>query len=231
MRVGVAVVDLFTGMYTCVAIISALFARERAGEGTHIDMALFDAQLAMLANQASNALVSGRDPPRQGNTHPNIVPYQLFDAADQQIIIAVGNDRQFARLADIFGHPEWSSDRRFSSNDRRVANRELLVSLLMEIVRTRPAADWLDELEKAGVPAGPINSIAQALSDIQTQHRAMVRTIAGVPQIGSPIRLDTKRADADLPPPALGAHTREILEALGTTKEEMARLKAEAVIG
>jgi formyl-CoA transferase len=110
MRVGVAVVDLFTGLYTAVAILAALYRRERSGEGAHIDMALFDTQLAMLANQASNALVSGQDPPRQGNTHPNIVPYQPFEAADQQLIIAIGNDRQFARLSDLCGHPEWASD-------------------------------------------------------------------------------------------------------------------------
>ena len=118
MRAGVAVVDLFTGMYTCVAILAALYRREKTGEGAHIDMALFDTQLAVLANQASNALVSGKDPPRQGNTHPNIVPYQPFDAADQPIIIAVGNDRQFARLAEICGHPEWTTDERFAIERR-----------------------------------------------------------------------------------------------------------------
>ena len=116
MRVGVAVVDLFTGLYTCVAILSALLGREKTGQGAHIDMALFDTQLAMLANQASNELISGQDPPRQGNTHPNIVPYQPFDAEDQPIIVAIGNDRQFARLAEICGHPEWASDERFASN-------------------------------------------------------------------------------------------------------------------
>src|SRR4029077_16854716 len=119
MRVGVAVVDLFTGLYTCVAILGALYRREKTGEGAHIDAALFDTQLAMLANQASNALISGEDPPRQGNTHPNIVPYQPFEASDQPIIIAVGNERQFARLAEICGHPEWTGDPRFNSNGTR----------------------------------------------------------------------------------------------------------------
>ena len=118
MRVGVAVVDLFTGLYTTVAILAALFRRERTGEGAHIDMALFDTQLAMLANQASNALISGKDPPRQGNTHPNIVPYQPFEASDKPLIIAVGNDRQFAKLAELCGHPEWASDERFATNAR-----------------------------------------------------------------------------------------------------------------
>ena len=164
MRVGVAVVDLFTGLYTCVAILSALLRREKTGEGAHIDMALFDTQLAMLANQASNALVSGKDPPRQGNTHPNIVPYQPFDAADQPIIIAVGNDRQFARLAQMCGHPEWISDERFASNGSRVANRGAIVELISDCIRKKPAAEWLEQLERAGIPAGPINTITRALS-------------------------------------------------------------------
>ena len=135
MRVGVAVVDLFTGLYTSVAILAALFRRERTGEGAHIDMALFDTQLAMLANQASNALVSGKDPPRQGNTHPNIVPYQPFEAADKPLIIAVGNDRQFARLAELCGHPEWASDERFATNAARVANRDEMVRLVGDCIR------------------------------------------------------------------------------------------------
>ncbi len=231
MRVGVAVVDLFTGLYTCVAILSALYRREKAGEGAHVDMALFDTQLAMLANQASNALISGRDPPRQGNTHPNIVPYQPFDAADQPIIIAVGNDRQFARLAEMCGHPEWSRDERFASNGLRVANRAEMVALVSECIRQKSAAEWLDRLEAAGIPAGPINRISQALSDVQAQHRGMVRTIAGTPLVGSPVRLDKKRADSELPPPALGQHTGEIVSTLGVEPHELARLKSEGVIG
>jgi formyl-CoA transferase len=230
MRVGVAVVDLFTGLYTCVAILSALYAREKTGEGAHIDMALFDTQLAMLANQASNALVSGTDPPRQGNTHPNIVPYQPFDAADQPIIIAVGNERQFARLAEMCGHPEWTSDQRFASNGARVANRAEIVRLVGEAIAKKPAADWLDRLEAAGIPAGPINRISQALADVQAQHRGMVRTIAGAPLVGSPVRIDRERSDSDLPPPALGEHTGEVLAALGLEAREADRLRSEGVI-
>jgi crotonobetainyl-CoA:carnitine CoA-transferase CaiB-like acyl-CoA transferase len=231
MRVGVAVVDLFTGLYTCVAVLAALYRREKSGDGAHIDMALFDTQLAMLANQASNALVSGKDPLRQGNTHPNIVPYQIFDTADQPIIIAVGNERQFARLAEICGHPEWTGDPRFESNAARVANREDMVELVSETIRQKPAGQWLERLGVAGIPAGPINRISEALSDVQAQHRQMVRTIAGMPLIGSPVRIDGARADSDLPPPALGEHTAEVLGDLGLEPSEAARLKSQGIVG
>jgi crotonobetainyl-CoA:carnitine CoA-transferase CaiB-like acyl-CoA transferase len=230
MRVGVAVVDLFTGLYTCVAILSALYRREKTGEGAHIDMALFDTQLAMLANQASNALISGEDPPRQGNTHPNIVPYQPFEAADQPIIIAIGNDRQFARLAEISGHPEWPSDERFASNGARVAHRDEMVRLISEAIRQKHAAEWLEQLEAAGIPAGPINSITQALSDVQAQHRQMVRTVAGVPLVGSPVRLDGGRAGSDLPPPALGEHTDELLASIAIDADQADWLRANRII-
>jgi formyl-CoA transferase len=231
MRVGVAVADLFTGMYTATAILSALYRREKTGEGAYIDMALFDTQLAMLANQASNALISGEDPPRQGNTHPNIVPYQTFEAADRRIIIAVGNDRQFARLAEICGHPEWIADERFANNSARVANRAAIVGAVAECIRTQPASEWLQKLEKAGIPAGPINTITQALDDVQAQHRAMVRMIAGTPLVGSPVRIDGARADSGLPPPMLGEHTTAVLQELGIDGAEIARLKSEAIVG
>jgi crotonobetainyl-CoA:carnitine CoA-transferase CaiB-like acyl-CoA transferase len=230
MRVGVAVVDLFTGLYTCVAILSALYRREKSGEGAYIDMALFDTELAMLANQASNALVSGDDPPRQGNTHPNIVPYQPFEATDQPIIIAIGNERQFARLAEMCGHPEWASDERFKSNGARVANRAEMVRLVSEAIAQKPAAEWLDKLEDAGIPAGPINRISQALSDVQAQHRQMVRTISGMPLVGSPVCLDGARAESDLPPPRLGEHTKEVLASLGIAADEAAELRSKGVI-
>ena len=230
MRAGVAIADLFTGLYTCVSILAALFRRERSAEGSEIDMALFDTQIAVMANQASNALISGKDPPRQGNTHPNIVPYQPFDAADQPIIIAVGNNRQFARLAEICGHPEWVTDRRLATNEARVAHRADIVPLVADVIRRRPAADWLDRLEAAGIPAGPINRMRQALADVQAQHRQMVRQIAGIPVVGSPVRLDGERADSDLPPPALGEHTADVLAALGLASEEVERLRAAKVI-
>ncbi|HEX8840283.1 MAG TPA: CaiB/BaiF CoA-transferase family protein, partial [Sphingomicrobium sp.] len=172
-----------------------------------------------------------KDPGRQGNSHPNIVPYQVFDAADQQIIVAVGNDGQFGRLAEICGHPEWTTDQRFASNGARVANRDQLVAIVSDAIAQKPAAQWLQQLEVAGIPAGPINRISQALSDVQAQHRQMVRTIAGVPQVGSPLRFDGARADAELPPPALGEHTRELLDGLGLSSGEIERLRTAQVIG
>lgn len=231
MRVGVAVADLFTGMYTAVAILAGLYAREKTGEGTHIDMALLDTQLAMLANQASNFLVSGKDPPRQGNTHPNIVPYQPFDASDRPLVIAVGNDRQFARLAEVAGHPDWPSDPRFATNAARVANRSEIVRLIGEAIARQSASYWLERLEEAGIPAGPINPISEALTNVQAQHRRMVRTLAGVPMVGSPVRLNGERADSELPPPELGEHTREVLESIGVTAEERNAMRANGIIG
>jgi formyl-CoA transferase len=234
MKVGVAVADLFTGMYTANAILAALYRREAQGEGATIDMALFDTQLAMLANQASNALVSGVDPKRLGAGHPNIVPYQPFHAADQPIIIAVGNDQQFARLAAILGHAEWVDDPTFATNAARVAARERLVPMIEEIIATKPAAAWLEQLEQAGIPAGPINTIGQALADPQALHRNAKLTIGGgalgeIPMVGCPIRIDGERSDAQLPPPALGEHG-DILRRW-IDDEELERLKAAGVVG
>ena len=230
MRAGVAIADLFTGMYACVAILAALHRRDKSGDGAHIDMALFDTQLAMLANQASNALVSGDEPPRQGNTHPNIVPYQPFETADRPIIVAVGNDRQFARLAQMCGHPEWAGDERFATNGARVANRGTVVGLVAECIATRPAGEWFEKLDAAGIPAGPINRVGEALADVQAQHRAMIRTIGGVPMVGSPVRIDGERCDSNRPPPALGEHSDEVLRELGVDEGELERLKGEGVV-
>ena len=234
MRVGVAVVDLFTGLYASNAILAALNQRHATGEGTTIDLSLFETQLAMLANQASNALVSGTDPPRQGVTHPNIVPYQPFEAADQPIIIAVGNDRQFGKLAAILGRPEWASDPAFATNSARVAARDTLVPLIAGIIERKPAAEWLDQLEQGGIPAGPINTVLQALADPQAVYRG-ARVSAGggglgrVEMVGSPIRLDGERIDAALPPPALGEHGDLLGE--WVDEDELARLRAAGIVG
>ena len=234
MRVGVAVADLFTGMYAANAILAALYRRQQTGEGATIDLALFDTQLAVLANQASNALISGKDPGRQGAGHPNIVPYQPFAAADQPIIIAVGNDRQFARFAEILGHPEWVDDAAYATNPARVAARATLVPVIAEIIASKPAADWLDQLEAAGIPAGPINTISQALSDPQAVHRgARINGSGGslgeVPMVGGPIRIDGERSDAPLPPPALGEHGDLLRE--WVDEAELKRLKSIGVVG
>jgi formyl-CoA transferase len=237
LRAGVAIADLFTGLYCSNAILAALYRREQSGEGAHIDLALFDTQLAMLANQASNYLVSGEDPVRQGNSHPNLVPYQPFAAADQPIIIAVGNDRQFARLAEILGSPEWATNPVFATNAARIANRAPLVQHIRQIIATKPAAHWLAALEEAGIPAGPINRISQALADPQAVHRGAVQNLSGgrlgeVQTVGSPIRFDGERADALLPPPALGEHSDAVLkEMLGLKAAEIRRLRERKVIG
>ena len=211
MRVGVAVIDLFTGMYTANAILAALVRRGVTGEGTTIDSALFDVSLAILANQASNALISGQDPPRQGNTHPNIVPYQPFQTADQPLIIAVGNDRQFARLATILGAPEWAGDDRFATNAARVANRADLIPLIEARLREHPAADWFAQLDAAGIPAGPINTVRQALSDPQAEYRQTVQQMDRFRLVGSPLRMAGKAAVSHRPPPRLGEHTAEVI--------------------
>ena len=237
MRAGVAIADIFTGMYAASAILAALVRRGVSDEGAHIDLALLDTQLAVLANQASNYLVGGEDPPRQGNSHPNIVPYQPFMAADQPIIIAVGNDRQFARFAEILGAPEWANSPVYATNAARVANRAPLVQHIRQAIATKPAAHWLSALEEAGIPAGPINRISQALADPQSVHRGTVQTLSGgklgaVPTVGSPIRFDSQRADAPLPPPALGEHSNAVLkDMLGLTAAEIKRLRADGVVG
>ena len=233
-RAGVAVADLFTGMYAANAILAALYRREQTGDGATIDLALFDTQLAMLANQASNALVSGTDPGRQGAGHPNIVPYQPFEAADQPIIIAVGNDRQFAKLAVIVGHPEWAADPAFSTNAARVGARERLVPMIADIIATRPASEWLEQLDAAGIPAGPINTISQALADPQAVHRGARINAGGgalgdVPMVACPVRLDGKRSDASLPPPALGEHRDMLREWID--EADLERLRAAGIVG
>ncbi|WP_114228769.1 MULTISPECIES: CaiB/BaiF CoA transferase family protein [Sphingomonas] len=231
MRAGVAVVDLFTGLVTANAILAALVRRSVSGEGAHIDSALFDTSLALLANQASNYLASGREPGRQGVGHPNLVPYQPFETADRPLIIAVGNDRQFARLADLLGAPEWAGDARFATNPARVAHRTTLVPLIEERLRQRSALEWSALLDAAGIPAGPINGIAQALADPQAVHRGMVAELGGYRMPASPVRMDEERLQSTLPPPRLGEHTEAVLADLGTDAEEIAALRQSGVIG
>ncbi|MDP3607262.1 MAG: CaiB/BaiF CoA-transferase family protein [Polaromonas sp.] len=215
-KVGVALTDIMTGLYATIAVQAALVEREKSGLGQHIDLALLDVQIACLANQASNYLAGGLVPRRMGNAHPNIVPYQSLPTADGDIILAVGNDGQFAKFCVVAGHPEWSSDQRFASNAQRVANRAVLVPLLRQATVMRTSADWINALEAAGVPCGPINHIDEVFADPQVQARGLhinlPHPLAGsVPLVANPIRLSGSPVAYQRPPPLLGEHTEEVL--------------------
>jgi crotonobetainyl-CoA:carnitine CoA-transferase CaiB-like acyl-CoA transferase len=218
-KVGVAVTDLFTGMYATVAILAALAHRDRSGVGQHIDLALFDCQLAMLANVASNYLVGGVNPPRYGNAHANIVPYQAFEASDGHVIVAVGNDSQFARFAELAGHAGWAQDERFATNKARVLNRDVLVPLIRDALKAQPRAFWISGMESAGIPGGPINTIPEALAEPQVAARQGVVDIphphGSVKMVANPIKFSKTPIRYDAPPPLLGQHTDEVLGGLG----------------
>lgn len=245
-KVGVAVADLFTGMYASVAILAALRHAERTGQGQHIDMALLDTQVAMLANLGANYLVSGqyegKVPGRAGNAHQNIVPYQVFEVAPREdgerdhLILAVGNDGQFAKFCDVAGHPELATDPRFAKNADRVRHRAVLVPMLEAIFKTRRKFDWLAALEAAKVPCGAINSLAEVFTDPHIRARGMVThwqhpTQDDVQLVSSPMKLSVTPVRTDLPPPLLGQHTDEILqEVLGMRSDAIAALRQASVI-
>ncbi|MDP1564957.1 MAG: CaiB/BaiF CoA-transferase family protein [Polaromonas sp.] len=215
-KVGVALTDIMTGLYATIAVQAALVEREKSGLGQHIDLALLDVQIACLANQASNYLAGGLVPRRMGNAHPNIVPYQSLPTADGDIILAVGNDGQFAKFCVVAEHPEWSTDERFASNAQRVANRAVLVPLLRQATVMRTSADWIAVLEAAGVPCGPINRIDEVFADPQVKARSMhiklPHPLAGsVPLVANPIRLSGSPVAYQRPTPLLGEHTEEVL--------------------
>jgi crotonobetainyl-CoA:carnitine CoA-transferase CaiB-like acyl-CoA transferase len=221
-KVGVATADLFTGLYATSAILAALVERAATGTGRQIEVALLDAQLASLANQAMNWLAAGFNPQRLGSDHPNVAPYGAYETGTDHVVVAVGNDRQFAELADALGHPEWTRDERFASNEARVAHRDLLRRELQQALRGRPADAWLADLRKRSVPCGPVRDVAAVFSDPAVQQRS-VRTIADsalgpVPQVLSPFRFDGEPAPITQPPPALGEHTAEVLTHLDTTE-------------
>jgi len=234
-KVGVAVADLFTGLYATVAILAALRHRDATGQGQVIDMALFDTQLAMLANLGSSYLCSGQAPRRMGNAHQNIVPYQVFEASDGHLILAVGNDRQFAKFCDIAGRPDWAADPRFASNAERVRHRAVLVPLLEAAFRQRPRADWLAALEAAKVPCGSINSVGEALADPQAQARDAVLTLPhplspGLRLVASPMKLSATPVAYRRAPPLLGQHSDELLREAGCSVEEITNWRAAGVI-
>jgi len=235
-KVGVALTDILTGLHASTAILAALAHRDHGGSGQHIDLALLDVQVACLANQNMNYLHGGQVPRRLGNAHPNVVPYQDFPTADGDMILAIGNDSQFAKLCQAIGRPEWASDARFQSGPARVENRQLLVPMLrIETVR-RTTHEWIVLLEAAGVPCGPINNIAQVFLDPQIVARGMKITMthptAGeIPLVASPIRMSATPPAYTLPPPLLGEHTRAVLgSVLALDEASCDRLAADGVI-
>ncbi|MDO4683284.1 MAG: CaiB/BaiF CoA-transferase family protein [Lautropia sp.] len=236
MKVGVALVDILTGLYATNAVLGALAWRERSGEGQHIDMALLDVQVACLANQAMNYLATNSNPKRLGNSHPNIVPYQDFPTADGYMILAIGNDGQFARFCEIAGAPELANDTRFATNRARVENRATLVPLLKKLTVERNTADWIKALEAKAVPCGPINTLADVFADPQVQARGMKVTmphpVAGqVPLVASPMKFSATPVDYRLPPPMLGEHTDEILAGtLGMSADDILKLREAGAI-
>jgi crotonobetainyl-CoA:carnitine CoA-transferase CaiB-like acyl-CoA transferase len=234
-KVGVALTDILTGLYATIAIQAALAHREKSGLGQHIDLALLDVQVACLANQAMNYLVSGHAPRRMGNGHPNIVPYQDFPTADGDMILAIGNDGQFARFCELAGHAAWSSDQRFATNAARVRNRGELIPLLRQATVMKTTADWIALLENAAVPCGPINDLAAVFADPQVLHRGLrveLPHAAGgnAPQVANPIRFSATPIDYRLAPPLLGQDTDAILGELGRSADDIAALRAAAVI-
>ena len=235
MKVGVGISDVMCGMYASLAIVSAIRHRDLTGEGQQIDVALLDSQLAWLVNEGLNYLTSGETPPRRGNAHPNIVPYQLFETLDGHVILAVGNDAQFQRFCDFAGLPELAVDGRFITNAARVRNRDAIVAILAPVLRRHPMAHWLAGLEALGVPCGPVNDIAAAFNDPQVKARGMKITMphpAGeVDLIASPVKMSATPVTYRRPPPTLGQHTDEVLaELLGLDETERARLREKKVI-
>ena len=235
-KVGVAVTDIFTGMYATVAILGALAYRDVSGEGQYIDLALLDTAIAVLANQNMNYLTSGVAPKRYGNAHANLTPYQVFACNGGHVILAVGNDTQFAAFCNVAGHPQLAADERFRTNTARLGNREALVAALEPIMKCRSKDEWVAMLEAVNVPCGPINNIQQMFDDPQVRHRgirvAIAHPLAGeVPMVASPMRFSATPITYDVPPPLLGEHTRDILGDLaGVDDAAFAKLSEQGIV-
>ncbi|TWA62050.1 crotonobetainyl-CoA:carnitine CoA-transferase CaiB-like acyl-CoA transferase [Azospirillum brasilense] len=235
-KVGVAVTDVFTGLYATIGVLGALAHRDRTGEGQWVNLALLDVQVAVLANQAMNYLVGGKAPQRLGNAHPNIVPYQAFATLDGHIILAVGNDGQFTKFCQVAGRPELAQDPRYATNPARVANRKELVPILELLLEQRTSRDWLSALEAVGVPCGPINDVSQVFADPHVQgrriHQDLPHPTAGtVPTVASPIRYSATPIEHTVAPPTLGQHTDAVLEeALGLCAADIAALREKGVV-
>lgn len=235
MKVGVAIADVLTGLYTAVGILSALHERNRSGTGQQIDMSLFDAQVSSLVNVASNYLMSGVRPQRLGNQHPNIVPYQVFPTQDQDIVIAVGNDQQFARFAERISMPELSDDERYKRNSDRLLHKDALIDLISAKLRQKPAAEWIHLLQHAGIPAGPINNMDNLFHDPQVAARQMLVNMdhpaAGtIRLVGSPLKLSETPVSMRRHPPLFGEHTEEVLLELGYSAEEIQAMRSQGDI-
>ncbi|QEL66151.1 CoA-transferase [Oryzomicrobium terrae] len=234
-KVGVALTDILTGLYAANAIQAALLHRAATGEGQHIDVALLDVQVACLANQALNYLVSGAVPKRMGNAHPNIVPYQDFPTADGDMILAIGNDGQFARWCAVAGHPDWAHDPRFATNPARVRHRAELIPLMRQITVTRTTDAWIAALEAEAVPCGPINTLDRVFADPQVQHRGLKLDLphaAGgrAPGVGNPLHLSATPVAYRQAPPVLGEHTDAVLTSLGYSPQDIAGLRAGGIV-
>ncbi|MDU8422290.1 CaiB/BaiF CoA transferase family protein [Pseudomonas syringae] len=235
-KVGVALTDILTGLYSTTAILAALAHRDQSDIGQYIDMALLDVQVACLANQGMNYLTTGIAPKRLGNAHPNIVPYQDFPTADGDLILTVGNDSQFRKFAAVAGQPQWAEDPRFLTNKLRVAHRAELIPLIRQVTVFKATAQWVSELEAAGVPCGPVNDLAQVFADPHVVARGLAielpHVLAGrVPQVASPIRLSETPVEYTRAPPLLGEHTAQVLQALlGIGEEEITVLREAGVL-
>jgi crotonobetainyl-CoA:carnitine CoA-transferase CaiB-like acyl-CoA transferase len=237
MKVGVALSDILTGLNAAVGILAALQHREKTGEGQLVDVALVDCTLASLSNLAQYFLTSGKSAPRQGNEHSTIVPYQAIKTRDGHIVVAVGNNQQFARFCAIIGHPEWAKDERFAKNTARVNNRKILIPLIEEAMKTKTSAEWVEKMRDADIPGGPVNTMEDVFAMDQVQHREMeiamehATTPKSIKLVGSPLKLSKTPVSYDFAPPVLGQDTQEVLEKLpGFGADRLADLEKAGVI-